>query len=83
MAPAGTIPTATAARRGHDTFDRLGRLKMPVLIAAGRYDGIAAPSNQEAMHAAIAGSRLEWFDGGHVFMLQDPRANEVIRDFLL
>ena len=71
------------ARRGHDTYDRLGRLSMPVLIAAGRYDGIAAPANQEAMHAAIADSRLEWFEGGHVFMLQDPRANDRIRDFLL
>lgn len=71
------------ARRGHDTYDRLGRLTMPVLIAAGRYDGIAAPANQEAMHAAIAGSRLEWFEGGHVFMLQDPRASPVIREFLL
>jgi 3-oxoadipate enol-lactonase len=71
------------ARSGHDTYDRLGRLDMPVLIAAGRYDGIAAPENQEAMHAAIAGSRLEWFEGGHVFMLQDPRAHDVVREFLL
>lgn len=71
-----------AARKGHDTFDRLARLDMPVLIAAGRYDGIAAPANQEAMHAAIANSRLEWFEGGHVFMLQDPRAADVIQDFL-
>ena len=71
------------ARSHHDTFDRLDRLTMPVLIAAGRYDGIAVPANQEAMHAAIEGSRLEWFEGGHVFMMQDPRANEVIRDFLL
>ena len=70
------------ARRGHDTFDRLSRLDMPVLIAAGRYDGIAPPSNQEALHGAIANSRLEWFEGGHVFMLQDPRAGEVIREFL-
>jgi 3-oxoadipate enol-lactonase len=71
------------ARRGHDTCDRLGRLGMPVLIAAGRYDGIAPPSNQKALHAAIAGSRLEWFEGGHVFVLQDPRANQVIHEFLL
>ena len=56
---------------------------MPVLSAAGRYDGIAPPSNQEAMHAAILDSRLEWFEGGHVFMLQDPRANQVVREFLL
>lgn len=72
-----------AARKSHDTFDRLRRLDMPVLIAAGRYDGIAPPANQEALHAAIPGSRLEWFDGGHVFMFQDPRAGEVIREFLL
>jgi 3-oxoadipate enol-lactonase len=71
------------ARKGHDTFARLARLDMPVLIAAGRFDGIAAPANQEAMHAAIADSCLEWFEGGHVFMLQDPRANRVIREFLL
>jgi len=71
------------ARRGHDTFERLHRLDMPVLIAAGRYDGIAFPENQEAMHAAISDSRLEWFEGGHVFPLQDPRANDVIREFLL
>ena len=71
------------ARRGHDTYGRLHRLDMPVLIAAGRYDGIAFPENQEAMHAAIPSSRLEWFDGGHVFPLQDPRANDVVRDFLL
>ena len=71
------------ARRGHDTYSRLARLDMPVLLAAGRYDGIAAPRNQETMHAAITGSRLEWFEGGHLFMLQDPRANEVIREFLL
>ena len=70
------------ARAGHDTYARLGRLDMPVLIAAGRYDGIAAPENQEAMAARIPGARLEWFDGGHAFMLQDPRAHEVIRDFL-
>ena len=72
-----------AARRGHDTFGRLDRLTMPVLIAAGRYDGIAAPSNQHAMHGAIRDSRLEWFEGGHVFMFQDPRANRVVQDFLL
>ena len=52
-------------------------------LRVGRYDGIAPPANQEAMHAAIRGSRLEWFEGGHVFMLQDPRANQVIREFLL
>lgn len=71
-----------AARSHHDTFDRLPRLTMPVLIAAGRYDGIAPLVNQEAMARQISGSRLELFDGGHVFMLQDPTAWPVIAEFL-
>jgi 3-oxoadipate enol-lactonase len=71
------------ARSRHDVLDRLARLDMPVLIAAGRYDGIATPSNQEAMHERIAGSRLQWFEGGHMFMIQDPAAWPAMVAFLL
>jgi 3-oxoadipate enol-lactonase len=38
------------ARKDHNTYDRLPSLPMPVLICGGRYDGIAAVSNQEAMY---------------------------------
>ncbi|MCK7496097.1 MAG: alpha/beta hydrolase [Comamonadaceae bacterium] len=34
------------ARRGHDTWERLPRLQMPVAIFGGRYDGIAPPDRQ-------------------------------------
>jgi 3-oxoadipate enol-lactonase len=70
------------ARIGHNTFDRLADLKMPVFLAGGRYDGIAPPANLEAMKKQIPASRLEFFKGGHLFFLQDPRAFERIRDFL-
>lgn len=71
------------ARAGHDTFERLPGLKMPVYLCGGRYDGIAPPANLEAMQRRIPGARLDLFEGGHLFFLQDPRALERITDFLL
>jgi 3-oxoadipate enol-lactonase len=70
------------ARMGHDTYDRLPTLRMPVFICNGRYDGIAPVSNQEAMRRQIPSARLELFEGGHLFFIQDPRAFERITAFL-
>jgi 3-oxoadipate enol-lactonase len=72
-----------AARSHHDVWDRLPGLDLPVLIAAGRYDGIAVPANQEALLRQIQGADLRWFDGGHAFFLQDPTAVPTIVDWLL
>lgn len=70
------------ARAGHDTWERLSSLRMPVFICGGRYDGIAKPANLEAMHRQISGSQLELFEGGHGFLMQDARAYEAIARFL-
>jgi 3-oxoadipate enol-lactonase len=70
------------ARAAHDAWSRLDQIRCPVLIAAGRYDGIALPQAQEAMAGRIPGAALRWFDGGHLFMLQDRTANPAIIDFL-
>lgn len=70
------------ARACHDTYDRLATLRMPVYICGGRYDGIATPGNLEAMQKKIPGARLELFEGGHLFFIQDPRAFERIGAFL-
>lgn len=70
------------ARRGHDTFDRLPELRLPVLICAGRYDAIAPLSNSEALHARIVGSELAIFEGGHLFMIQDKAAFPKMAEFL-
>ena len=70
------------ARALHDTWDRLPQIACPVLIAAGRFDGIALPETQERLAAQIPGAQLRFFDGGHPFMLQDRAANPAIINFL-
>lgn len=62
------------ARSGHDTSDRLPDLKKPVFLAGGRYDGIAPRANMEALAAGLPAAELEFFEGGHLFMVQDKTA---------
>ncbi len=62
------------ARAAHDTWDRLGDIRCPVLISAGKYDGIALPETQRNMAARIKGAELRFDEGGHLFMLQDRAA---------
>ena len=71
-----------AARAGLDTYDRLHQIDCPVMIAAGRFDGIALPATQENMAARIKGSKLQFFDGGHMFMIQDRSAIPAMISFL-
>lgn len=70
------------ARKDHDTYDRLPRLTMPVLICGGRYDGIAPVANQEALQAQIPHAQRQLFAGGHGFLLQDLTAYPYITAFL-
>jgi 3-oxoadipate enol-lactonase len=70
------------ARVGHDTFDRLPQLAMPVGLFAGKYDGLALPAAQEAMQRQIPQASLQFFEGGHLFMLDDPAAFPAIAAFL-
>jgi len=70
------------ARALHDTYERLSTLKIPVFICGGRYDGIATRSNFEAMQRQIPGARLELFEGGHLFLIQDPQAFTRVVAFL-
>jgi 3-oxoadipate enol-lactonase len=70
------------ARAKHDTWERLTQIACPVMIAAGRYDGIALPATQEKMAARIPGAQLNWYEGGHLFMLQDRAAYRDISAFL-
>ncbi len=70
------------ARAKHDTWDRLGNIACPTLTAAGKYDGIALPATQEKLAARIPGAELQWFEGGHMFMIQDRAAYPAITAFL-
>ena len=70
------------ARRGHDVWDRLGRITSPTLVACGAYDGLAPRPNSEAMAGRIPGAELRCYEGGHLFVFQDPRALPDITAFL-
>jgi 3-oxoadipate enol-lactonase len=70
------------ARAVHDTWDRLPQIACPTLIAAGRHDGIALPAAQEKLAGRIAGAKLQWFEGGHLFIIQDRTAAPAMADFL-
>ena len=70
------------ARAEHDVFDRLPRITCPTLVASGRFDGIAPPSNGEAIAMQIPGAELRVYEGGHAFFYQDKRAFPDIVSFL-
>ncbi len=70
------------ARAAHDTWDRLGDIRCPTLICAGRTDGIALPETQEKMRGRIKGAQLRFFNGGHLFMIQDREALPAMIEFL-
>lgn len=71
------------ARAAHDAWDRLDRIACPTLIAAGRYDGIALPQTQARMASRIPDAKLQVFEGGHLFMIQDRTATPAMAGFLL
>ena len=70
------------ARAAHDVWDRLHEIRTPVLIAAGKYDGVAVPQAQLNLALRIPGSTLRFFEGGHLFMIQDRAALPAIGGFL-
>jgi pimeloyl-ACP methyl ester carboxylesterase len=70
------------ARSHHDVWDRLANITCPTLVAGGRFDGIAPPDNSAAIASRIGGAELRMYDGGHLFMVQDPTAMPDIVEFL-
>ncbi len=70
------------ARVDHDAFDRLARVSHAAYLCAGQYDGIAPPANQHALLAALPNASLEFFEGGHLFLIQDRQAFAKIVAFL-
>ncbi len=60
-----------AARAQHDCWARLDRITCPVLLAGGEFDGIARPEAMQAMQTQIPNAHLKFYQGGHLFMLQD------------
>ena len=70
------------ARRHHDVFDRLHEITAPTIVASGRYDAIAPPSNGQAIAQRIPNSTYREYEGGHAFFAQDRSAFSDIAAFL-
>jgi pimeloyl-ACP methyl ester carboxylesterase len=63
--------TALLARP--DASDVLRQLSVPTLVACGRQDSWAPPSQHEAMHALIASAQLRFVeDAGHMAPMERP-----------
>jgi 3-oxoadipate enol-lactonase len=65
-----------AARRGHDTVDRLDRITCPVLVGAGTFDGLAPLENAEVMAAGMPDCTLQVYNAGHFFYLGRKAFND-------
>ena len=70
------------ARADHDVWDRLDAITCPTLVGYGNYDGIAPGPNSAAIASRIRGAKLRGYDGGHLFLFQDPAALPEFQAFL-
>jgi pimeloyl-ACP methyl ester carboxylesterase len=70
------------ARAGHDVWDRLDAITCPALVGYGNYDGIAPARNSTAIASRIRGAELRGYEGGHLFLFQDPAALPEYQAFL-
>jgi len=70
------------ARKGHDVLSRLNRISCPTFVGSGRYDDIAPVVNGQAIADRIPGATLHIYNGGHLFLMQDPAAWPDLAAFL-
>src|SRR6185503_17495566 len=80
----GVVGALEALMERPDSAPTLATIDVPVLIVVGEEDALTPVKESEAMHAAIAGSRLEVLSGaGHVSNVERPAAfNHVLTEFL-
>jgi pimeloyl-ACP methyl ester carboxylesterase len=75
---------AAAAGFGYDLEERLGEVRHPVLVLAGRHDRLTTPEAAEAIAAGIPGAALAIFeDSAHMAFIEEGDAyRAAVRDFL-
>ena len=75
------IERQLAARAKHDCWDRLSQIACPVLLGGGLFDDIATPTSMQNMASRIPNASLKLYQGGHLFMTQDPNALSDVANF--
>ncbi len=61
------------ASTAYDCTDRLPELRVPTVIMHGKKDKIVPYKRAEQTHAAIRGSHMLTFNGGHMFFFMRER----------
>lgn len=73
-----------AAVAAHDTYERLNRMAVPTLVVHGEQDVVVPPANALVLAERIPGAELQlWPDAGHMYIIDEPRADREIARFLL
>jgi 3-oxoadipate enol-lactonase len=70
------------ARLGHNVYEQLDQIRAHTFVVGGTFDVQAPVDNVKALANAISGSKVEFFDGGHLFLLQDKTAWPAVVNFL-
>jgi proline iminopeptidase len=84
MRPEALIFAAPNLLRGWTVMDRLGEIKVPTLVMAGRDDFVFPPEHQAELAAGIPNATLRIIDrAGHNPHSERPdEVMEAIRDFI-
>jgi 3-oxoadipate enol-lactonase len=81
--PLGYLHQATAVAT-HDAYERLNQMTAPTLVVHGEQDIFIPPVNALVLAERIPAAELRlWPDAGHMFLIDEPRADEEIAQFLL
>jgi pimeloyl-ACP methyl ester carboxylesterase len=73
--------TAVAA---HDAYERLNQMAAPTLVVHGEQDVFVPPANALVLAEKIPAAQLRlWPDAGHMYPIDEPRADREIARFLL
>ncbi|MCW3017667.1 MAG: alpha/beta hydrolase [Solirubrobacterales bacterium] len=73
-----------AAVAAHDAYLRLTQLAAPTLVVHGEQDVFIPPANALVLAEKVPGAQLRlWPDAGHMYIIDEPRADQEIARFLL
>jgi 3-oxoadipate enol-lactonase len=73
-----------AAVAAHDAYERLNRMCAPTLVVHGEQDVFVPPVNALVLAERIPAAQLRlWPDAGHMYTIDEPRADQEIARFLL
>jgi 3-oxoadipate enol-lactonase len=73
-----------AAVAAHDAYQRLNQVAAPTLVVHGEQDVFVPPANALVLSERIPGAQLQlWPEAGHMYPIDEPRADRQIARFLL